>query len=439
MATLYRRGRLWEIQFSLSETDRRTIRLGRSGERDAERFKAKVEDLVSAKLLGGGSVSQETASWLADLKDDVYAKLAKVDLVPARTPPEPADSTIPTLTAWLDRYVSERTDLKASSKAKLEQAKKRLLDHFAAETPIDAITIGHAKAWRIWLGQKDLSDATANTIVRTAKLIFNAAVEFELIPANPFRKLKSGVIAAERTRYVNPEETKSILGKLTDLRWKVLFGLNRLAGLRCPSETHILTWGNIDWQNARMTVYSPKTARHHKKGKRTVPIVPRLMAIFQDAFDAAPEGAENVVTLTRNNLHRDLSDILTAAGFTPWSDLFQTLRRSCETQWVEEGYPQFVVSEWIGHSVRVSEDHYLIGQREDLMTKAAGRDSEGAAESAAKGAAEVQGNDAQNREPVSDSLPADDQKGSLDNDLRDPATSGDWIRTSDLGIMKPTL
>ncbi len=52
MASLYSRkdGKrvLWEIQFSLSEPDRRTLRLGRNGERDAERFKAKVEDLVSA-------------------------------------------------------------------------------------------------------------------------------------------------------------------------------------------------------------------------------------------------------------------------------------------------------------------------------------------------------------------------------------------------------
>ena len=42
-----------------------------------------------------------------------------------------------------------------------------------------------------------------------------------------------------------------------DLRFKVVFGPARLAGLRVPSETHLLTWADI-----RLRVRSPKTERY---------------------------------------------------------------------------------------------------------------------------------------------------------------------------------
>ena len=40
--------------------------------------------------------------------------------------------------------------------------------------------------------------------------------------------------------------------------------------------------------------------------------------------------------------------------------MFQTLRRSCETHLIALGHPQHVVSAWLGHSERVSKNHYLM-------------------------------------------------------------------------------
>ena len=134
-----------------------------------------------------------------------------------------------------------------------------------------------------------------------------------------------------------------------------MFGLARFAGLRTPSETHRLTWADVDWERRRLSVYAPKTDTN-----RIVPITADLFPILQAAFDAAPEGTVNIVPLGshRSNLHRGLEKFIKRAGLTPWDDLFQTLRRSAETDFART-HPQHAVSKWIGHSMAVSERHYL--------------------------------------------------------------------------------
>jgi hypothetical protein len=47
------------------------------------------------------------------------------------------------------------------------------------------------------------------------------------------------------------------------------------------------------------------------------------------------------------------------AGLFPWDDLFQKFRSCAETDFARR-YPQHEVSRWIGHSIAVSEKHYLM-------------------------------------------------------------------------------
>lgn len=189
-----------------------------------------------------------------------------------------------------------------------------------------AITPSAAKDWRVWLATQSLAYATVRLQCRNAKTIFNEATEREPIRANPFRKLVSRAVAAKRDRYVTPDEITAILDACPDIRWRVLVGLARLAGLRVPSETHILTWADLDWDKNRPTVHSPKTERYEGKDKRSVPNVPELMAILQDGFDAAEEGEERVCWLSRNNLHRQVRQVLRRTNITPWRDMFKALR-----------------------------------------------------------------------------------------------------------------
>ena len=46
------------------------------------------------------------------------------------------------------------------------------------------------------------------------------------------------------------------------------------------------------------------------------------------------------------------------AGLAPWPKLFQNLRSSCETEWLDTGLPAHVIANWVGHSVKVQNDSY---------------------------------------------------------------------------------
>ncbi len=145
----------------------------------------------------------------------------------------------------------------------------------------------------------------------------------------------------------------------------------------------MLRWADVDWERKRLNVRSVKTERHAGHERRTLPITAKLVQLLRDAFDAAPEGRQTVVALSRNNLRRAMRSIVTGAEMEPWSDVFQTLRWSCATE-RKQTYPAYAVDAWLGHSGRVAGKHYL-KTPDDLRDRAGRVPSENPKESAAVG------------------------------------------------------
>ena len=337
------------IQFIEPVSDRRrAVRLGKMSVRDADVVKNKIESIIAAKAMGR-PVDLGTAEWVGDLSNLIHARFAKVGLFESRE--NAKDLTLP---AWSAKYIEQRsTELAKESIRKLRDTSKRLDAFFGHNRQLSEITPSEAADWRAELLASGLKEATVRGHCRNAKTIFNEAVAREMIPTNPFRGLKSSAIASNRDRYVEPEEAEQVVEACPDVQWRLFFGLMRYAGLRAPSETHALTWDCVDWEKMRLSVYAPKT-----KQTRIVPICPRLYRILSDADAQARTGQKQLITRSRRNLHRDFKLILRRASIAPWEDLFQTLRRSCESEWAMT-HPQHAVSKWIGHSMAVSERHYL--------------------------------------------------------------------------------
>ena len=351
---------------------RKRIRIGVVSHDFAEETKRRVEKLIAAKILNH-AIDQETAVWLGGVSEKIHQRISDKGLCPQRSPVPLA----PGLGTFLAKYLDQRRhELKPGSIQRLSQTADRLTRFFAESTPIDSITANTAKDWRASMAAEGLAEATIRLHCRNAKSIFTDAVERELLHRNPFAKLKSASVAAQHDRYVSASEVAQVLDACPNVHWRTLVGLARFAGLRCSSETHGVTWHDVDWERQRLTVYAPKT-----DSTRIVPITAPLFAVLQDAFDLAAEGAETIVTLSRNNLHRDFCLILKRAGIVPWPDLFQTLRRSAETE-LARSFPQHAVSKWLGHSMKVSERHYL-SVTDELYETAAAFDPQSAAESAA--------------------------------------------------------
>ena len=361
------------ILFVGADGRRRAIRLGKFSVKQGEALKVRVEQLVSSSITRHPP-DDDTSRWLAGLDELLHAKLAAVGLVKPRESLE--------LRGFIDKYLAGCVDLKPKSLRALQGTRDKLLAYFGPDIALRAITAEHASDWRLQLAGAGLAVASVKHHVGNAKGILNEAARRGLIPSNPFEHLQGGATAAKNDRYVTPEEADAILQACPDTEHRLLFGLARLAGLRVPSETHLLTWADVNWEKGRLRVRSPKTERHAGHQERMVPVVPQLLRLLQDAFDEAEPGAERLVTMRGGAVHRRFEAIIRRAGVEPWRNLWKTCRASCEQEWAMT-FPQYAVSLWIGHSITVSGKHYANAVPDEIFDAASGT---GGAESGARAA-----------------------------------------------------
>ena len=175
----------------------------------------------------------------------------------------------------------------------------------------------------------------------------------------------------ERIHFVDLDTIKKVIDACSDYEWRLLIALARFGGLRCPSETLELRWGDIDWEKGRMTVRSKKTEHHEGKASREVPIFPELRPFLEEAWEQAEAGQEYVITRYRGNanLRTQLQKIIKRAGVTPWPKLWQNLRANRATE-LAGVFPGHVASAFLGHSERVAQKHYWQVTDEDFKKRA---------------------------------------------------------------------
>jgi len=361
------------ILFMAGDGSRKTIRLGKTSLKQARAFKAKLEDLIAAQFTG--SMDAETARWIADMRDDIHAKLAATGLLMERTA-TPAQQSF-TVGQWVNKYIESRPDVKAITKGKWQNAANKL-SAFFKEQLIDEITVQQAKDFRVYL--KSTIGLTENTVRRLTGLsrqFLNAGIDAEIITKNPFKSKGQPVtIRPNKNRffYVTQEMALTVLEECPDAQWRLIFGLARWGGLRCPSEVLRLSWQDVDFEHSRFTVHASKTEHHEDGGIRTVPMFPELRPIFQDAFDKAKEGDVYCITRYRDksvNLRTQLSKIIKRAGLEPWPKLFQNLRSTRETELFKMTNGNVkAVCNWIGNSPKVALDHYAQITEADLQEAA---------------------------------------------------------------------
>ena len=374
MASISNRDGKRRIDFTAIDGSRKTIRLGKMSQRDAEGIKGHVENLLSAAMQGQEPTRRD-AEWLASLGDTLHDRIARTGLCRPREQVE-----TPTLAGWVERYIEDRKgDVKASTRTTYQQAQRLLVEFFGKRKRLAEITEADAEAYRRHLRDQGLAEATIRKRCSQARQFFKQAVKRKVIPENPFRELPcSSVSNPSRYRFVTPKEIDAVIEACPDVDWRLLFALARYGGVRVPSEAMGLRWGDIDWDKNRICIRSPKT-EHQGKPSRTLPLFPELRPLLMEAFEQAEDGAEFVIGRYRDasqNLRTHACRIIRRAGMEPWPKLFQNLRSSRETE-LAETYPIQVVCAWIGNSPQVAAKHYL-QVTDDHFERAAGRAAESA-------------------------------------------------------------
>ena len=344
------------IQLSPSEhPNRPKIRIGKVSKRDAETVRVHIEKLLRANMTGS-TMPPATATWLAGIPASLQRRLQKFGIIESSK-----RKICPTVAEWIKKYIEGRTDIKPNTKRNMEQAQRSLIEFFGKTRRLDEVTVGDTEDFRIYLKAQGLAEATIRRRCKRAKQLFTAAVRKEIISKSPFADMKCGTSCnPERFYFVGREDIKVMLNACPDDEWRLIFALARYGGIRIPSEAFLLTWADINFDEMRFTVRSPKT-EHQGKGSRLVPIFPELYPLLLKAFENAEEGAVYVITKYRDpkqNLRTQAHRIIQRAGLEPWPKTFQNMRSTRETELAEE-YPVQVVCQWIGNSPQVAARHYL--------------------------------------------------------------------------------
>ena len=361
------------IQLSPGEDEGRgKIRLGQVTRKDALSAKGHIGNLIRHRKTGE-ALRPATQDWLAGLPNALRDRLEKLRLAEPRN----TGSTY-TVKEWTDSYLEMRekdSGTKPDTVRKLENVARRLSAFFRTEK-LDEISVYDAKAFKGYLRNVvGLSENTARKHIAISRQFFNAAIDKKIVSENPFRGQPVTVRPNEsRFFFITPEIARKVLEACPDVEWRLIFGLARFGGLRCPSEVLRLTWNDIDFANEQFTVHASKTEHHSNGGIRVVPIFPELKPLFQDAFDAAKDGAVYCITRYRDkavNLRTQMNKIIARAGVEPWPKTFQNLRSTRETELFKlTGGNVKAVCQWIGNSPETAMKHYAQVTEADMKEAA---------------------------------------------------------------------
>ena len=331
---------------------RRAVYLGKCSKRSADTVCLRVGLIMSAKL-STGPLDDETARWVAQLDETMTSKLANVGLIPKRD--------VQVLGDFLDSYIESRTDVKPLTHQRLKEAAAKIVAYFGHDRPLHSINREDANDFRRHLLTK-LGDNTVRRLLSRLKQFMQVAVRKGLIRENPLVELKGLSVRPNKSRshFITHEVTERLIDAAPDCQWRLIIALARYAGLRIPSEMVLLKWSDINWEQGKMLVHSPKTAHHVGGDSRLVPIFPELKPHLEEAWELAEQGAVYVVEKYRDagqNLRTQFQRIIQRAGLQPWEKLFVNMRASRATE-LADRFPGHLCAAWLGHSEKIADAHY---------------------------------------------------------------------------------
>jgi integrase len=348
----------WRVQFKIGK--RHTLRLGRQiSEKAANEVGRHIDQILESRR-HGLAVPADSVQWLERLPNELRLQLVQMKVIE-----DTGSRAASTLGGFLSDYLRTRTDIQPSTKTNLETAKRWLIEFFGEQRELDSITPGEADEYRIWLGSA--GKQASNTVKRLcgrAKQFFRAALRQRLIRENPFHGMKKLIVGAsprERIRDIDAVTAQRVLDACPNAHWRAIFALARYGGMRVPSEIVLLRWADIDWTNGTILVNCQKTKGHEGKELRITPLFPELRRELEAWRAVAPADREFVLKPAispKTNLRTGLIKILKRAGIKPWPKLYQNLRSSRVRELRNQGFRENIVAQWLGHSVKIADEHY---------------------------------------------------------------------------------
>ncbi|QQE10035.1 site-specific integrase [Planctomycetota bacterium] len=434
------------LQFSIDGIRRKSLRLGNITMRQARQVQAFVDDLVSS-VKTGTSPTDKTTQWLSDVSDDIYSRLVKAELCKPK-----GDQNEATLEVLCERFIeNKKGSVKPATLPTYRRAVNHLYAYFTRSKSVNDITQADALDFQSHIRLKKatgrdepLSDATCRKCCSLARQIFAYGEYAGWVQQNPFaqRGIKVAIYGnAKKRRYIEHELIAQLLDHASSQQWRLLLVVGRYGGLRIPSEIKGMTWGHVNWQDAKLTILSPKT-EGSGRDRRIIPLFPEIRAELEQAYAQAGEGSlyifdEDIRKHTNLSvpLRRlgEKASVCSVEGLT-----WKNMRASAATD-VLRKYDPGIESEWIGHGQAIAIEHYNIVRDSDFK-EAANRTSNlihnaqcSALQYPVQNLSEVGGFEQNQKEAKDEEFPSIPLESQKDNPLLSQGVTLDgrsWIRTN---------
>jgi integrase len=326
-----------------------------------------------------GKVHTETFTRLEDARGrqrTVEADVMRGDWI------DPAKGKV-TFAEWWAKWWPTTVNLRPSSRARDESyARNHLLPHFGPY-PLAAITHTDVVEWVARLQASGLAPATVVKAAQILSKTMTAAVNAEMIRANPCAKVDLPKIERSEMLFLTPGQV-STLADTIDQRYRALVYVGAYCGLRL-GELAGLKRARVDLLHRRIEVLEIATeVRGHihtgppktRAGRRSVPL-PRAVVAELDAHLAdlagdlvfpSPQGDTMRASLFRRRIWQPATERAGVPGLR-----IHDLRHTAVAFWIAAGASPKEVAGRAGHSSVVTVfDRYghLLPGHEDQVTDA---------------------------------------------------------------------
>ena len=329
--------------------DRRWLRLSPGTTKaTGEQIARNLTELESA-MLANVQPSAQSIAWISGIGGDLRKRLQPTMFgvwVPVRESRSVRE--------LFDEFKAfKKPTVKASTLSAIVHAANTTMKFYKPNETVSHIDLESAQEFRSAMIDV-YSEATCAKVIKVCRRVWTFAVDRHYTTHNPFLEVRTGNQAnPERLEYVGADTIETCIAAASP-RIGLILTLARFGGLRSPSEVAEMNWDDIDWDNKRVTVRSPKTIRQGKPS-RVIPLFSELASNLT-RFDRT-NGL--IVPDAKRNNSQELKRLLTKLDIPKWKRLFQNLRASCETDLIKAGHPAHVVAYWMGHTPTVAMKHYL--------------------------------------------------------------------------------
>jgi integrase/recombinase XerD len=210
--------------------------------------------------------------------------------------------------------------------------------------------------------KQEASEWSARKYYGSLAAAFEKAVHWELIKANPFRKVKKPKPPEVMPLFFSENEFNTMLLTMQSKDFRELCITALLSGLRL-GELLALQWNDIDFNSKVIQVKNSETFTTKTRKNRIVPMSEELFRLLRDR----KENIKNESTFVFHNkkgkplkeqtISQQFKKHVIDAGINDKLH-FHSLRHSFATHLVKKGVPLFAIQKLLGHSTSKTTEIY---------------------------------------------------------------------------------